>query len=297
MLLQKLEKRGIIHPPSWLSDNCIYLTMMGSHAYGCNREGTSDYDYYGACIPSKKIIFPHLAGEIMGFGTPVERFEQWQEAHIQDESSGKEYDFQVFNIVKMFNLMMQNNPNCLDAIYTPEDCVQHITAVGVMIREHRDMFLHKGCFPKFKGYAMSQLHKMRSKEPTGKRKAIRDEYGFDLKFGMHLVRLLSECEMLLMEGTMDIRRNREQLKAIRRGEMSEENIMRWAEEKTLQLESLYAKSTLPERPREAQIKKLLMQCLEHHYGTLENCVIDPDWSQTALKEVDQVLDKYRQQLY
>ena len=80
-------------------DNVHYLTMMGSVAYGVSSD-TSDTDVYGFCIPKKDMIFPHLKGEIPGFGTQVKRFEQWQEHHIIDKEADKEYD--VLAIVQTF---------------------------------------------------------------------------------------------------------------------------------------------------------------------------------------------------
>lgn len=53
--------------PNFLKSNVHYETMMGSHAYGCERED-SDIDVYGFCVPPKNVIFPHLDGEIIGFG-------------------------------------------------------------------------------------------------------------------------------------------------------------------------------------------------------------------------------------
>ena len=38
------------------------------------------------------------------------------------------------------------------------------------------------------------MHKMRTKEPEGKRRAIIEEFGFDVKFAYHVVRLLNEVE-------------------------------------------------------------------------------------------------------
>lgn len=43
MLLQKLEKRGLIQPPAWLPANTMYLTIMGSHAYGVADTSVKDY--------------------------------------------------------------------------------------------------------------------------------------------------------------------------------------------------------------------------------------------------------------
>jgi len=70
-----------ISPPSWLPDNLCYETMMGSVAYGVSAD-TSDMDVYGICLPPKDTVFPHLAGEIFGFGTQIKRFETWQEHHV-----------------------------------------------------------------------------------------------------------------------------------------------------------------------------------------------------------------------
>lgn len=64
-----------VTPPRWLPDNLIYLTMMGSVAYGVSSD-TSDMDVYGLCIPPKEDIFPHLQGIIPGFGRQQQRFEQ-----------------------------------------------------------------------------------------------------------------------------------------------------------------------------------------------------------------------------
>lgn len=294
-IIDKLTKKGLIRPPSYLPDNVHYETIMGSVAYGVSSD-TSDMDIYGWAIPPKDMIFPHLSGEIPGFGKQRERFEQFQQHHIDcpDELAGKGrmYDVQIYNIVKYFQLCMDNNPNMVDSLFTPAECVLHITQVGNIVRENRKLFLHKGCWPNFKGYAYSQLHKMKTKEPKGKRKKIREEFGFDVKFGYHVVRLLSECEMILTEGDLDLRRNKEHLKAIRRGDVSEEDIKKWFSDKEKQLETIYAESKLPWGPDEAKIKKLLLECLEHHYGNLSNCVVLPEAAKLALAEIRDVLDRY-----
>lgn len=78
MILRDLEKKGLITPPPWLIDNTHYLTIMGSYAYGVSSD-TSDMDIYGWTIPVKTTIFPHLAGEIQGFGKQKKRFDQYQQ--------------------------------------------------------------------------------------------------------------------------------------------------------------------------------------------------------------------------
>src|SRR5262245_17025761 len=252
---------------------------MGSVAYGVSSD-TSDVDVYGWAIPRKDDVFPHLRGEIPGFGTEARRFEQYQEHHIEDRDAlarhGRTYDVTIFSIVKFFRLAMENNPNIIDSLFTPATCVLYSTRVGNLVRENRRLFLHKGAWPKFKGYAYSQLHKIAIKEPKGKRAELVAEHGYDTKFAYHVVRLIGEAEQILVEGDIDLQRNNEPLKAVRRGEWTEERLRRWFADKEADLERIYAESTLRPTADEARIKRLLLECLEEHYGSLEGCIIEPD---------------------
>jgi hypothetical protein len=180
MIIQDLEERGLIQPPSFLSTNVHYLTIMGSHSYGTanTADGDSDLDVYGFVIPPKDVVFPHLGGEIHGFGRQKKHFEQY------------------------------------------------------------------------------------------------------------------EAEMILAEGDLDLRRHNEHLKSIRRGDVKEEEIRKWASEKEQQLEKLYVESKLPWGPDESKIKKLLLNCLEAHYGDLSKVVVIPDRFEVALKQVKEIIDKW-----
>lgn len=266
---QKLTEKGLIRPPNFLPDNVMYETIMGSIAYGVS-ESTSDLDVYGFCMPPKTTVFPHLAGEIRGFGQQVQRFDQYQQHHIHDDAG--DYDLTIYSIVRYFQLCLECNPNMIDSLFTPRDCVLHSTRVGELVRQNQRLFLHKGAWHKFKGYAYAQLHKMKSQNRQGKRREIVEKYGYDVKFGYHVLRLLDEIEQILMEGDIDLRRNREQLKAVRRGDVPEADLITLAAEKEKRLERLYVTSTLRHRPDEPAIKQLLMDCLEHHYGSLDNAV-------------------------
>jgi predicted nucleotidyltransferase len=265
---------------------------MGSFAYGVAGDD-SDSDIYGFCIPPKEMVFPHLSGEIRGFGRQIKRFEQWQEHHIMDEEARKEYDFQVYSIVKFFQLCMDNNPNMVDALFVPERCVIHSTAVGNLVRDNRKLFLHKGCWHRFRGYAYSQMHKMAIKNPKpgSKRAGYVEEFGYDVKFAYHVVRLIFEVEEMLTTGDLHLDQNSEVLKAIRRGEWSEERVKEFFEQKEVALNKAYAESVLPYSPPESQIKELLIECLERHFDTLEGAVIEPDRYKDALKQVEEICSK------
>jgi len=343
MLLQDLQKKNLITPPPFLPANTLYLVLMGSEAYGVSS-GNSDRDVYGFCVPHKLDLFPHLRGEILGFGRQKGHFDVWQQHHVDDPETRSQYDFAVYSIIKYFSLVMENNPNMVDSLFVPQRCILHNTEVAEMVRGKRDMFLHKGCFHKFKGYSFSQCHKMKIKGhahiedlmkmeddlkiprsttleqakamaaahpalpayevyrqlyekmvAAGKRSERCKIHGFDLKFGYHVVRLLLECEQILTEGTLvlDEVGRREMMKSIRRGEWSLEQIDEFFQMKERHLEELYHKSTLPDKPDEEKIKELLLQCLEHHYGSLDACVVREDQAVRALREISDVLERNR----
>jgi len=305
--------------PSHMKNNVHYEVIMGSTAYGVSDD-TSDMDIYGFCMPPKNILFPYENGHIVGFGKKPENFKQFQQHHIIDKGRDKEYDISIYNIVKFFNLCMENNPNMVDALFVPTRCILHSTQVGEYVRENRKLFLSKRVWHKFKGYAFSQLHKMKNKhlkdfvemcieynmpfdlplkemldimkekgasddycahmvltvskiESNGKRSKripLIAKYGYDTKFGYHVVRLIDECQMILEEGDLDLTRSREHLKAIRRGEWPMEKVVEYFDSKMISLEKLYSTTKLPHSPDEESIRNLLFECIEMHYGKIEN---------------------------
>lgn len=294
--VQRLAEQHRIRPPRWLASNVQYETIMGSVAYGVSAD-TSDVDVYGWAIPPRDDVFTHLRGEIVGFGTPRARFEQFSEHHIHDPDAlaggGRTYDLTIYGIVKFFQLAMENNPNILDSLFTPVNCILHCTQVGNLVRENRRMFLHRGAWPKFKGYAYAQLHKLSNKGPKGKRAALVERHGYDVKFAYHVVRLLGEVEQILVEHDIDLQRNREQLKAIRRGEWTEAQLRQWFAGKESDLERAYAESRLPPGPDEPRIKDLLLKCLEAHYGSLDACIVNPDRAVVSLRNIQSELERVR----
>lgn len=291
-LIQNLHNKGLIKPPSFILGGTQYLTVMGSVAYGVSSD-TSDMDLYGFAIPPKDIVFPHLAGEILGFGRQIQRFEQFQQHHVVDKSAGKVYDLNIYSIVKLFQLIMDNNPNMIDSLFTARECVLMSTKISDHVRDNRKIFLHKGCWHRFKGYAYQQMQKMRVKEPdvNSKRYDMIQKYGFDVKFAYHIVRLLNEVEQILVEGDLDLRRNNDQLKSIRSGEWTIAQIEQYFTDKERSLEQTYLDSTLPKYPNEEAIKKILVECLEEYYGSLDGVIETKDHYKNILQQIQKLVEK------
>lgn len=285
----QLEKDKKIFPPKWLLNNLHYLTIMGSQAYGTNTKD-SDIDLYGFCIPTKEVVFPHFAGHIFGFGEPEKKFEQWQQHHINDEK-GKEYDFSIYSIIKYFWMLKNNNPNIIDSLFTPLECVLYITPIGERVRQDRKLFLHKGSYHTYRGYAFSQLKSLDRGDKTSKRYESRQKYGYDVKFGMNLIRLLHQAEQILQEGDIDLQRHNEHLKAIRRGDFTKEEIIDFAKQKEKCLDKLYHESSLRHKPDVVAIKTLLLECLEQAYGGLDKIVYHQSKSDIIVEEIRKLVNE------
>lgn len=357
-IMQRFESERKINPPRWMNNNIHYLGMVGSIAYGASSD-MSDVDVQGICIPPKNYIFPHLAGHINGFGLKPLSFDIWQEHHVEDRSSNREYDFSIYSIIKFFNLAMENNPNILDLLFLPTRCILHSTKIGNIIRDNRKLFVHKGSYHKFRGYAHSSLSKLMNGQNSNANRYLIDalinyenelgipnstsyndilnfelntgnkssvlfkldhaqftnyktlynnmisankrldsikRFGIDVKWAYHIVRLLLQCEQLMLTGDMDIERDSEIYKSIRRGEWDLDRIKSWYANKEKQLEELYAKtSIIPHSSDEDTIKRILIQCLEEHYGSLHEsgAVVDNNRIHELIFSLDNIISKFR----
>jgi len=123
-----------------------------------------------------------------------------------------------------------------------------------------------------------------------KRFVSRKTYNVDVKFLCHVVRLLNEVEQLLTTGDLDLQQDRERLKAIRRGEWTQEQIKDFFTQKEKDLETVYNESKLPYSPDESKIKDLLIRCLTMHYGDLSDVVVIPGRAEQALRDIREICD-------
>jgi len=286
--VKRLLNQGKITPPYWLESNLHLEVIMGSRAYGCNDPEKSDYDIRGVFTPPKVMAFPATDGLVVGYDQ-IPECGHWNESHIKDQDGKREYDFDIHNITKFLYLAEANNPNQIDLLFAHESQIKHCTQVGRMLLDSRRLFLSKLCWKRFRGYASDQFHKLKEKQPEGKRKELVETFGYDVKFAYHCLRLLRECEMILTEGDLDLYRGNEEYKAIRKGEWPLEVLEREFYARREGIEKVYHQSALPEKPDHSKVRELLLQCLEHHYGSLSRVVMRPDAAYVALRDIDAVL--------
>jgi hypothetical protein len=95
------------------------------------------------------------------------------------------------------------------------------------------------------------------------RAKLEEKYKFDVKHGMHLVRLLKMCREILTEGEVKVwRPDAEELLEIRAGKWSYEKLIEFAETEDKAMAELYDASTLPRSPDHKSIDKLCIDVVE-----------------------------------
>lgn len=284
-LIHRLYHQNKIDCPPWMPDNLCYLTLMGSRAYGIETKD-SDWDYYGFCMIPKKNIFPHEYGLLVGFDQ-IPKFDQWKKDHFIEQDSGKDMEITIYGIVRYAELLAGGNPNIIESLYTRREHVLYSTNIGERFRENRHLFLSKQNFLKTRSYAFSQLKKL-NRIPEGKRKESWDTHGYDVKFAAHTIRLIDNAEQIL-EGELDLQRNKELVKSVRAGDLSLEEIKKYAHQKELDLEKAFANSKLPKKPDMDKIRTLLLDCISSHYQGLK--VVNPNKEKEILERIKELVNK------
>jgi predicted nucleotidyltransferase len=97
------------------------------------------------------------------------------------------------------------------------------------------------------------------------REELFTKYGFDVKFGMHCIRLVLEGKELMETGKLVFPlKNAALLLDIRNGKYTAEEIKEMANDLTSELDSL--QSCLPEKPNRVAIERLLLDIMKENFG-------------------------------
>jgi predicted nucleotidyltransferase len=251
-ILNRLASEAKISPPKFVVDQLMMLVIQGSYAYGISTD-KSDLDLYGVCIaPNNNIFWPP--------------FEQYQKHHIPD--GDKTVDVQVFNLAKFMHLCANNNPNVLEVLFVPRDCVEFSNTFGELLRTHRTDFVSKQLVPNFKGYALSQCAKLGREEykKDSKRFPLLQQFGYDTKNAAHSLRLLLEGTQLVVDGSMDLRKHAELLTDVRAGKLTLREVKELFGQCEADFDAAARKSTLPETTDMLRIHTLTKFILKQAYG-------------------------------
>ncbi|MCF3183964.1 nucleotidyltransferase domain-containing protein [Streptomyces polychromogenes] len=200
-------------------DHTIYSCVTGSRAFGLATE-TSDTDRRGVFLAPTPLFW---------------RFEK-PPTHVEGP---REEEFS-WELERFCELALRANPNVLECLHSP--LVDRLTPVGEELVSLRDAFLSRRAHATFSRYAVSQHRKLLAD--------VRLHGAPRWKHAMHLLRLLLSCRDLLRTGRLDIDATpyRDRLLAVKRGELSWEEVDAWMTRLTEESESALTSTPLPAGP-------------------------------------------------
>ena len=116
----------------------IFRTVWGSYAYGTNTP-SSDRDTMGVFVMEKS--------HYLSVDEPVKQ--------LSDERN----DNRFYTLKNFLEMAGNANPNILDFLFIPEDCVLQDSPFWNDIQKHRDLFISKLASKSYCEYAFSQIKK------------------------------------------------------------------------------------------------------------------------------------------
>lgn len=125
MTIQDLRDKGLI----------LFECISGSRAYGVETKD-SDTDIKG--------VFYLPADDFYSFGGPTQ---------VSNETN----DIVFYELGRFIDLLVKNNPNILDLLFTPEECVLHRDPIMDLVKT--EVFLSKLCAQTYGQYAYTQIRK------------------------------------------------------------------------------------------------------------------------------------------
>jgi uncharacterized protein len=207
----------------------IYRCIVGSQAYGLSQEH-SDVDRRGIYLPPACL--------------------QWSLSGVPEQLDDPEHEEVYWELQKFLILALKANPNVLECLYTP--LVETRTELAEELLAMRQVFLSRLVYQTYNGYVLSQFKKLEQD--------LRAAGRIKWKHAMHLIRLLLSGITVLREGfvPLSVEEHRDQLLAIRRGDLGWDEINAWRLELHRQFKDAYAATSLPEVPDYERVNRFLV---------------------------------------
>lgn len=227
--------------------NLILKVQVGSGLHGIAIADTDDRDEMGIAVePPSHVIGP---GEftMYKYRSAPERASHDDLCKRSDEhdaasclavewarSGAGDIDLDVHSLRKWMRLALAGHPTIILPLFAPASEVMHIDGHGLQLRALASSIISRQAGDRFRGYLAMQR---RGLERNGRgKKSNRPEliarYGFDVKYAAHMIRIALQGSELMTTGQITLpvpSPFREELIALRRGEMPLGHVLAWAQ--------------------------------------------------------------------
>jgi predicted nucleotidyltransferase len=197
-------------------DRVIHSFVGGSELHGAKLHGTDDHDVMGIYIEPPIDMLgleqtPHLV---------------WSTSKSGERNCPHDVDVTFYGLQKWARLAVKGNPSILNFMFAPRNpSLEYPQSYAWKeLMDEKEFFLARSHWKQFSGYAGAQLARMvGERNRKTNRPELVEAYGYDTKFAMHTIRILSEGLELLQTGNISFPSCEvDLLREIRRGERSQD---------------------------------------------------------------------------
>ena len=219
--------------------------------------GSDDHDYYGVYVepPTVKL------------GLSPKPHHVWSTSDNTRRNTAEGIDLVLYSLSKFAKLAANGNPTILHFLWVEN-------AIGVnpwwkLVRDSRMHFLARSHLDRFVGYAQAQLDRLTGRRARKQhRPELIEQYGFDTKAAMHLMRLMYEAFYLLRDAAMSFPNPQAKyLIEIRNGRYTLEQILADFERLKAACVEEQQRSPLPQSVNLSEINKLLAGIYQRFWGS------------------------------
>jgi uncharacterized protein len=242
----------------------LHLFEGGSALHGARVEATSDSDLYGIYIePPAKAL-----------GLDADSHFVWSSSTTAQRNDAGDIDITLYSVRKWAGLACKGNPTALQFLFAPNALIQESTwsalQWGIFAGPVKKSILAKSSARAFKGFVDAQMGRLlgtRGQGKHGQRPELTDNFGYDVKAGMHAMRLMHECIELMRRHEITYPRpERDILMDIRQGKWSLDKLSSEVNRLFLDLALAEQDSTLPAQPDREEVSDFLVAAYMRAYG-------------------------------
>jgi hypothetical protein len=227
----------------------ILRCQVGSGVHGTSISGQDDRDEMGVAIEPPEYVIGLRRFEQYEYHTAWER-----PGGLRNRSGHGDLDETVYSARKWMRLALNGNPTVLLPLFVPESEIVTINDLGRELRGLAPAIISRQAGERFAGYLHAQRRGMLSREGKGRdvtRPDLVARYGWDVKYGGHMVRLGYQGIELLETGRITLPMPEPQLsrvRAIRTGQVPMAEALHIAAQCEARLRELIDSSPLRAEP-------------------------------------------------
>jgi uncharacterized protein len=237
----------------------------------------------GICLEPPEFVtgLARVPNGVDGDATSVE-FEQYERHTAWDRAGGVaersgagDLDVIIYSARKWCRLALAGNPTVLIPLFVPDVETMVRTADGSELVDNAHRFVSKLAADRFLGYLNAQRGAMTGESGAHtNRPELVAIHGFDTKYAAHAVRLGIQGVELLTTGRMNLPmldEHRDYLRAVRRGEVPLDDVLRRIARYVGDLTSLRDSSSVPDQPDREWVDRWLHRAhLEYWASALDD---------------------------